>query len=93
MCVAYRDLCGKISWVGKFSSREQYWYFASVVSVVRFLERYMVMGNDIVDTLRKMTIDNSSGNRRGYATWNEVVLNLGSVSSRIEFLQLIAHEM
>ncbi|MBU0626203.1 hypothetical protein KKG31_07695 [Patescibacteria group bacterium] len=86
-------MCSKVSWLGDLNSRDQYRYFASVVSVVRFLQKYMIMGNDIVDTLHKITIDNSKGNRRGYATWNEVVINLGSIRSRIEFLQLVAHEM
>ena len=64
ICFSYKELCKKISRVGDFSSREQYWYLASVVSVVRFLQRYMVMGDDIVDTLRMITIDNAIGHRR-----------------------------
>lgn len=92
ICSAYDDLCEKVSRLGKFSPREKYWYLASLVSVSRFIQRYAVLGDDIVDTLRKVTVDNSLWNRRGYATWYEVVLNLGSVSSRSEFLQLVAHE-
>jgi len=93
ICNSNTDLCGLIDRVGDYTWKEKYLYLSSIFSMVNFIQEHMVIGNDIVSVLRKITIDNSLWNRRGYATWNNIVFNLWSVQSRAEFVWLVAHEL
>lgn len=43
--------------------------------------------------LDAIDIKTDIGARRGYATHNTIVLNVGSVANKTEFLELISHEM
>ena len=93
ICISDLVLCGKVHWVWEFTFKEKYLYLSTVFKVVHFVQDHAVVGNDIVGVLRSITIDNSVGNRRWYATWDEIVLNLWSVSSSVEFVGLVSHEL
>lgn len=93
ICLSDTQLCDKLNFVGNYTFKEKFIYLSSIFKDVHFVQKNILVGNDLVDTLTSIVVDNSVGNRRGYATWDAIILNLWSVQSKKEFLELVAHEL
>ncbi|MCX6822675.1 MAG: hypothetical protein NTX91_01585 [candidate division SR1 bacterium] len=93
ICSSNTTLCKVIKFESTFTNKEKYIYLSSIFKVVKFINEYLITQQKAEDTLQKISISNDNGQRRGYATHDTIVLNLGYVASSAEFLELVNHEM
>ncbi|MFA5747646.1 MAG: hypothetical protein WC872_00870 [Candidatus Absconditabacterales bacterium] len=93
ICGTNKSLCKKILFNGEYNSEEKYKYSVLIFRIALFIDKYLQVPNKLSNVLETISINKDDGNRRGYATWTKIVLNLGSIKSYSEFSQLISHEM
>lgn len=93
ICSTNSSFCSKLLFNGYYSSKDKYMYLASAVYILRFIENNIQIGLPIDDALNTIIINDSSNTRRWYATWDTVTLNLWTVSSYAEFMELVSHEL
>lgn len=93
ICNSNTSLCKDISFVGTYTDYEKFLYLWAIFKVANFIHSYLITHQSLDDTLQEIKISKDNGTRRGYATWTDVVLNLWSVATRQEFLELISHEL
>jgi hypothetical protein len=87
------NICDKIHFNGNFINTEKYSYTKIIDKIINFIGNNSNEEEKIEDVVNKIDINKENGNRRGYADWNNIVLNLWSVQSRKEFIELSTHEM
>ena len=93
ICTSNSILCDEIHFESIFTDTEKYLYLSSIFNVVNFINDYLVTQQKTENALQKIAISNDVGQRRWYATHDTIVLNLGYVASKAEFLELVNHEM
>ncbi len=86
-------ICDKIHFNGTFSETEKYNYTKFFSKIVQFIADNGNQNKDIKEVINKIDINKENGNRRGYATHDTIIFNLGSVKSNKEFIELSTHEM
>lgn len=87
------EICEKIDFNGTFTDEEKYSYTKIISKIVQFIDSYGTQNADIKEVITDIDINKENGQRRGYATRDTIVFNLGSVSSQKEFSELSTHEM
>jgi hypothetical protein len=93
ICKSNKIFCDKIKFQGDFTNKDKYIYMASSIYVLRHIERNIKFGRDITKQLNRIVINDDVWSRRWFANWDSVTINLGSVSSYVEFLELLVHEL
>lgn len=93
ICVANMSMCSKIKFEWDYDYKDKYMYLATAIYVLNNIEDNIQFGRTVQRQLDEIEINNDSWNRRGYATWDDIVLNLWSVRSYTEFFELLTHEM
>lgn len=93
MCVANMTFCSKIKFQSEFSSKDKYMYFASAVYVLNFIKNNAQIWAPISDQLKAISISSEYSSRRWFANRTNINLNLWSVSSYTEFMELVSHEL
>jgi len=93
MCLSNISFCAKIKFQWDFSQKDKYMYLASSMYVLKHLETNMQFGRPVKTQLKKITINNDAGTRRWFANWDTITINLWTVSSYVEFFELVVHEM
>jgi hypothetical protein len=68
-------------------------YKNQVHTATYFINEHQIVNKKIIDTIKKITIKNDDSQKRGYATRDTIVLNIGPVSDIKEFQNLSAHEL
>ena len=87
------DMCNKIEFNGNFSDTEKYTYAKIITKIIQFIDDNSNENQQMQDVITAININNGNGNRRWYATHDTVILNLWSVQSTKEFINLSTHEM
>lgn len=93
ICLANMSFCTKIKFQWDFSYKDKYMYLATSIYVLNHINDNAKFGKDIKKQLKKITINNEVWSRRWFANWETVTINLWIVSSYVEFLELLTHEM
>ncbi|HKL43685.1 MAG TPA: hypothetical protein VJ892_00205 [Candidatus Absconditabacterales bacterium] len=93
ICIANMSMCSKIKFEGDFDYKDKYMYLATSIYILNNIEKNIQFGKTLKSQLDIITINNDLGSRRGYATWDDVVINLGGVRSYTEFFELLTHEL
>lgn len=86
-------ICDKIVFNGTYTTTEKYSYTRIIGKILDFIQKNGDQDKNIKDVITKIEINKENGNRRGYATWDTIIFNLGSVQSNREFIELTTHEM
>ncbi|MFA6256549.1 MAG: hypothetical protein WC606_05260 [Candidatus Absconditabacterales bacterium] len=87
------NICDKILFKGAFTDNEKYWYTKVVNKIIQFIDNNSNENKQIKEVINTIEINKENGSRRGYATRNTIIFNLGSVQSKKEFIELSTHEM
>jgi len=93
ICDSNKVFCNKISFHGDFLSQDKYMYLATSIYILNHIDQNKQFGRDLKNQLSKIEIKKEVWARRGFANWNAIHVNLGTVSSYIEFMELLVHEM
>ena len=93
ICITNQTFCDKVLFNWSYSIKDKYIYLASAIYILRFIENNIQIGLPIKKQLNVIVVNDYSNTRRGYANWDTITLNLWSVSSYAEFMELISHEM
>ncbi len=93
ICVANMSLCAKVKFEWDYEYKDKYMYLASAIYILKNIEENIQFGRTVQRQLDEIIINNEIWNRRWYATCDDIVLNLWSVPSYIEFFELLTHEM
>jgi len=92
-CLANISFCTKIKFQWDFTYKDKYMYLATSIYVLNHINENAQFGKDIKTQLKKINISNEVWSRRWFANWDTVTINLWNVSSYVEFLELMAHEI
>ena len=87
------QICDIITFKGTFNIVEKYNYTKIFSKIVEFVDTYTTKNKSIKPVIHEIEITKQNGKRRGYATRNSVLFNIGLVSSHTEFIQLSTHEI
>ena len=87
------DICDKIDFNGRFTDTEKYMYTKIINKIVQFIDNNSNEDKQMENVINTIKINKEDGNRRGYATRDSIILNLWSVQSKNEFIELSTHEM
>ena len=87
------DMCNKIEFNGNFNDTEKYTYTKIITKIVQFIDNNSNENQQMQDVISTININKGNGNRRWYATHDTVILNLWSVQSTKEFINLSTHEL
>lgn len=90
LCSQYSSTCNIISLDGTYTAQQQFAYQLMVIYVINRLESF---NYDPLFSLKSITINNYTQNRRWYANAKLIVLNTYQMSDYKEFLQVLVHEM
>ncbi len=93
ICISNMSMCSKIKFEWDFDYKDKYMYLATSIYILNNIENNIQFGKTIKSQLDSIKINNEFWNRRGYATWDDVVINLWFVKSYTEFFELLTHEM
>ncbi|HRX64157.1 MAG TPA: hypothetical protein P5060_03580 [Candidatus Absconditabacterales bacterium] len=93
ICVSNMSICSKIQFDDEVSYKDKYMYIASTIYLVNQINDNIEFGRDVIKQLDKVTIKSEYGGRRGYATRDDIIINLGTVGSYKEFFELMSHEL
>lgn len=93
ICTTNRTFCDKINFNGDYDIKDKYIYLASAIYILRFIENNIQAWLPLARNLDTIIVNDARNTRRWYANWDTVTLNLWSVSSYAEFMELISHEM
>lgn len=93
ICIANMSLCSKINFEWDYEYKEKYMYLATTIYVLNNIEDNIQFGRTVKSQLDKITINNEVWTRRWYATWDDIVINLWTVWSYVEFFELMTHEV
>ena len=93
ICITNNLFCNKIQFNWDYLQKDKYIYLASIVYILKFIENNIQIWTPMSEQLWTIIINDMYNTRRWYATWTEVTLNLGSVSSYAEFMELVSHEL
>ncbi|MCX6825484.1 MAG: hypothetical protein NTY80_04680 [candidate division SR1 bacterium] len=86
-------ICEKINFKGTFTDTEKYTYISIFDRVIQFIHNNSTGSKQIEDVIHDIEINKENGDRRGYATRDSIIFNIGSVQSKKEFTDLSSHEM
>jgi hypothetical protein len=90
LCQIYQSSCAVLSLDGDYTMKQQYSYYVMVIYMGSKLREF---GYDPLMSLRNLTINNYTKNKRWYANAKLMVLNTYQMRHNKEFLQVLAHEM
>lgn len=93
LCISDMILCSKVKFKWDYEYKEKYMYLASTMYILNNIESNIQFGKTIKNQLDLIEINNEVWTRRWYATWDDVVINLGTVPTYLEFFELLTHEM
>ena len=86
-------ICDKITFKWVFTDNEKYNYIKIISKIVQFISDNSNENNDIKEVIKTIEVSKENGKRRWYATRNTIILNIWSVQSKKEFIELSTHEM
>jgi hypothetical protein len=87
------QVCDKIVLNGEYSIYDKYTYSKAIIRLVDFIGQYGSQKIPIKDVITKVEVNKETGKRRGYATRDTIIMNLGAVRSKTEYAELLTHEM
>lgn len=87
------NICNKVNFIGNHNTYDKYSYTKAIVILTDFIDANGEQQKEIKEVIKNIDIKKENGNRRGYATWDTIIINLGSVKSKKEFAELLTHEM
>lgn len=93
ICATNRTFCNKITFNWDYEIKDKYMYLASAIYILRFVENNIQAGLPLSRNLNTIIVNDAHNTRRWFANWDTITLNLWSVSSYAEFMELISHEM
>lgn len=93
ICISNMSLCSKIKFEWDYEYKDKYMYLATAIYVLNNIEDNIQFGKTVKAQLDKITINNDAWTRRWYATWDNIVINLWTVWSYVEFFELMTHEL
>lgn len=93
ICATNSTFCRKITFNGEYDIRDKYIYLASTIYILRFIEDNIQVWWPLAKNLNTIVVNDAHNTRRWYANWDTVTLNLWSVSSYAEFMELVSHEL
>lgn len=93
LCISDINICSKIKFEWDYEYQDKYTYLATTMYILNTIDKKIEFGRSLKHQLDKIVIKNNVGARRWYATWDEIVVNLGTVRSNVEFFDLITHEV
>lgn len=93
ICTTNRTFCSKITFNWEYNIKDKYMYLASAIYILRFIENNIQAGLPLSKNLNTIIVNDAHNTRRWFANWDTITLNLWSVSSYAEFMELISHEM
>lgn len=93
MCLVNSAFCMKIKFNWEYDYKDQYMYLASAIYVLNFIDKHISLNKSLKNQLKTITINPSYNSRRWYANWSNITINLWTVSSYVEFMELISHEL
>ena len=93
ICESNKSFCDKIVFNGSHTYKDKYMYLASSIYILRFIENNIQIWLPIKNQLVNIIINPAINSRRWFANWTTVTLNLWSVHSYVEFMELMSHEL
>ena len=93
LCFSDFSVCMKTQYEWEFSPKDKFMYLASNIYVINTIAQNIQIWLDIDDQLESMILNSSYWSTRGSATRDTVTLNLWAVTSYVEYLWLISHEL
>ena len=90
---ASMNICDKITFNGTYTNTSRYTYLKIITKIIQFIDTNGNQNKKMENVLQSIQINNNNGNRRWYATHNNIIFNLWSVQSNTEFINLTTHEM
>ena len=93
ICTTNSIFCRKMNFNGEYDIKDKYMYLASTIYILRFIEDNIQVWLPLAKSLDTIVVNDVRNTRRWYANWNTVTLNLGSVLSYAEFMELVSHEL
>lgn len=95
LCTANATLCNKIIFVWPISEYNRYVYLSLMTNIVSKVDRFLKAWwyKSLIDALQTITINVEWWQRRWWATWNTLVINLDKIVSYTEFSDVFTHEL
>ena len=95
LCAANNVLCNKIVFVWLISEYDRYIYLSLMTNVVSKADKFLQRSwyKSLISVLETITINAEWWQRRGWATWNTLVINLDKIVSYTEFSDVFTHEL
>jgi hypothetical protein len=95
ICAANRNICNKVFFVGQFSPYDQLIYFTAIVRIIGQTDRFLQAAGLpwVLWSLQTVTINKTGGNRRWWATWHTIVMNVEKIQTFPEFFDVFTHEL
>lgn len=89
------DVCNKIFFNGNYTPYEKYIYTKPTTLLIDFIDTHWsgTQTTPLKEVLQKIEINKETWERRGYATWDSIIMNLWAVKTKKEFAELMTHEM
>lgn len=92
LCRAYASYCSIVSLPSWLSEQDRFFYQGMSILILARLDRYLTSPHKIVDVLHKLALT-TNGGRRGYAVKDSLTINLGSIKSYREYMEILIHEL
>lgn len=93
LCFSDFNVCMKTQYEWTFSPKDKFMYLASNIYVINTIAQNIQIWLDIDNQLEAMILNSSYWATRWSATRDTVTLNLWAVTSYVEYLWLISHEL
>ncbi len=90
LCQTYKSSCDVTHLDGDYTAKQKFSYQLMVVYMIEKLNSF---GYNPLGSLRNLTVNNYTKNKRWYASAKIMVLNTYQMANNKEFLQVLAHEM
>ncbi|MEI6426278.1 MAG: hypothetical protein WCO66_02885 [Candidatus Absconditabacteria bacterium] len=91
-CASKQNICAKIDFIGDFINEQKTNYLEKEDKITSFIDKNNAQKKDFLSSLTTMQINENEG-KRGYATHDKVVINIGNILSDDEFNQISTHEL
>jgi len=92
LCDENKKICKKLTFLSQYESFNKANYLSGSIYVVWWIDEYMVLGRNILESFDVMNIQKEKGTKRARTRWNDIFVNTNTITYNWEFLQLLWHE-
>lgn len=92
LCKNNNSICSKVDFDWNYDIQYKYSYFSDSLSVLSWINSYIKIWENFLKSFNYLNLYQKSEKKRWYTRWNNVFINILSLSSDNELVQLLVHE-